>query len=285
MPALRRARRRRVARHVRVGRARDDRRRRARPPHARPARWHRPRWRRRWAERPVPTSRSADEVRDMTVWPRSPCRSPSGWSTQLHPWTSFVDRPALRARQRRRRAHGATRSTPPGPHAVAAAWPSASSSASWSAIAGAHGWGCAAGSRRLPDGVAWRQLVGVAAVAGIGFTVSLFVAGLAYEDPACGRGPPGDPRGVRRRRRARLGHPGGVGGGYVPWPRAVDRARGLIHSAWPTRGGDRGRCGYGCATPGDGPDGAGCDRMRASCAPAAPIRPSRSVRCPISSQP
>ncbi|HEX7276468.1 MAG TPA: Na+/H+ antiporter NhaA [Acidimicrobiales bacterium] len=35
----------------------------------------------------------------------------------------------------------------------------------------------------LPDGVRWGQLVGVAAVAGIGFTVSLFVAGLAFATP------------------------------------------------------------------------------------------------------
>ncbi|MGI9120157.1 MAG: Na+/H+ antiporter NhaA, partial [Acidimicrobiales bacterium] len=36
----------------------------------------------------------------------------------------------------------------------------------------------------LPRGVGWPQMVGIAAVAGIGFTVSLFVAGLAFDDPA-----------------------------------------------------------------------------------------------------
>ena len=39
------------------------------------------------------------------------------------------------------------------------------------------------GLGQLPRGVGWTQLVGVAAVAGIGFTVSLFVAGLAFEAP------------------------------------------------------------------------------------------------------
>jgi Na+:H+ antiporter, NhaA family len=39
------------------------------------------------------------------------------------------------------------------------------------------------GVARLPEDVRWRQLVGIAAIAGIGFTVSIFVAGLAYDDP------------------------------------------------------------------------------------------------------
>jgi NhaA family Na+:H+ antiporter len=34
----------------------------------------------------------------------------------------------------------------------------------------------------LPEGVTWRQLIGIATVAGIGFTVSLFIAGLAFSD-------------------------------------------------------------------------------------------------------
>jgi NhaA family Na+:H+ antiporter len=41
-----------------------------------------------------------------------------------------------------------------------------------------------AGIARLPAGVAWRDLVGAAAVAGIGFTVSLFVAELAFASVA-----------------------------------------------------------------------------------------------------
>jgi NhaA family Na+:H+ antiporter len=40
------------------------------------------------------------------------------------------------------------------------------------------GWG------RLPRGTGWRQVIGVAAVAGIGFTVALFITGLAFTDPA-----------------------------------------------------------------------------------------------------
>ena len=37
---------------------------------------------------------------------------------------------------------------------------------------------------RLPDDLGWPQVVGMAAIAGIGFTVSIFVSGLAYTDDA-----------------------------------------------------------------------------------------------------
>jgi NhaA family Na+:H+ antiporter len=40
------------------------------------------------------------------------------------------------------------------------------------------------GITRLPEGVGWGQLVGVAALAGIGFTVSLFITSLAFETQA-----------------------------------------------------------------------------------------------------
>ena len=49
------------------------------------------------------------------------------------------------------------------------------SAASWLAVR--LGWA------DLPSGVTWRHLIGAAALGGIGFTVSLFIAALAFEDP------------------------------------------------------------------------------------------------------
>lgn len=40
------------------------------------------------------------------------------------------------------------------------------------------------GITRLPKSVTWPQIAGIAVLAGIGFTVSLFIAGLAFEDQA-----------------------------------------------------------------------------------------------------
>lgn len=39
------------------------------------------------------------------------------------------------------------------------------------------------GAGRLPSGLSWAQICGTGAVAGIGFTMSLYVAALAFPDP------------------------------------------------------------------------------------------------------
>jgi NhaA family Na+:H+ antiporter len=40
------------------------------------------------------------------------------------------------------------------------------------------------GIARAPVGVSWLQLYGMTLIAGIGFTMSLFIGGLAFDDPA-----------------------------------------------------------------------------------------------------
>jgi NhaA family Na+:H+ antiporter len=50
-------------------------------------------------------------------------------------------------------------------------------------VAGAIALAVRLGIGRLPDGVTGRHIAGMAAIAGIGFTVSIFVTGLAFDDP------------------------------------------------------------------------------------------------------
>ena len=58
---------------------------------------------------------------------------------------------------------------------------SASRSAS---LRAARRWRCGSASPTKPDAYSWRQLAGAGALAGIGFTMSLFIAGQAFPDPA-----------------------------------------------------------------------------------------------------
>lgn len=50
-------------------------------------------------------------------------------------------------------------------------------------VAGAIVLAARLGIGRLPDGVTTRHIVGMAGIAGIGFTVSIFITGLAFDDP------------------------------------------------------------------------------------------------------
>ena len=97
----------------------------------------------------------------------------------LHPWTSFVIVPAFAL------ANAGVRVTAEAIGDAATSTVAVGivlglvvgklagiSVASWAAVR--------AGLARLPDGVTWLHLMGTAAVAGIGFTVSLFIAELAF---------------------------------------------------------------------------------------------------------
>ena len=66
------------------------------------------------------------------------------------------------------------------------------------------------GGGRLPDGITQRHVLGMAAIAGIGFTVSIFVAGLAFERPGLAdQAKIGVLVASRAGRARRVGHPAG----------------------------------------------------------------------------
>lgn len=100
----------------------------------------------------------------------------------LHPWTSFLVVPIFALANAGIQIDG---------DAVADA---ASSSITWGIVLGlvlgkplgvvAFTWIATRFGFRLPAGVSWRQFIGLGAAAGIGFTVSIFISGLAYEDGA-----------------------------------------------------------------------------------------------------
>ena len=102
----------------------------------------------------------------------------------LHPWTSFVVVPifALANAGVALTADGARRRRTP------ARWRSGWSSAWWSGSRSAspvpRRWPCGCGSPGSPTGVTLApHLSGSATLAGIGFTVSLFITGLAFDRP------------------------------------------------------------------------------------------------------
>ncbi len=101
---------------------------------------------------------------------------------QLHPWTSFVIVPLFAL---------ANAGVPISADALSAA---ASSPVAWGIVLGlvvgklvgvtAATWlAVRTGIGELPSGSTWTGVVGIGALAGIGFTVSIFVTGLAFDDP------------------------------------------------------------------------------------------------------
>ena len=97
---------------------------------------------------------TAAEVRDISFRLRESIRVTERLQGFLHPWTSYLIVPLF---------------------ALANA-----------GVAGAIARVTRLGIGRLPDGISTCHIVGMAAIAGIGFTVSIFVDGLAFNDPALG---------------------------------------------------------------------------------------------------
>jgi Na+:H+ antiporter, NhaA family len=106
------------------------------------------------------------------------------WLEQLlHPWTSFVVLPLFAL---------ANAGIPLGADAIGDAF---STRLTYGVIVGlvvgklvgiaSFAWlAVRLGAGALPEGARWSNVIGVAAVAGIGFTVSIFIAELAFDDPA-----------------------------------------------------------------------------------------------------
>jgi NhaA family Na+:H+ antiporter len=126
---------------------------------------------------------SAGAARETAVMARESVSVVEWLEHLLHPWTSFVILPLFAL---------ANAGIPLSSEALSAA---ASSRITLGVVLGlvvgklvgvsAFTWLAARlGLGVLPAGASWRSIVGVAALAGIGFTVSIFITGLAFEDAA-----------------------------------------------------------------------------------------------------
>jgi NhaA family Na+:H+ antiporter len=125
---------------------------------------------------------TAAELRSLTTVATEAVSVAERVQHRLHPVTSFVIVPIFALANAGVEVSGDALSAP-GTGRVAlgvvlglvVGKPLGITAASWLAVR--------SGLAALPTGVRWRQLAGAGAVAGIGFTVSLFVAGLAFDRP------------------------------------------------------------------------------------------------------
>ncbi|HEX2564790.1 MAG TPA: Na+/H+ antiporter NhaA [Acidimicrobiales bacterium] len=126
---------------------------------------------------------TAAEVRDLSFQIRESVPVTERLQDLLHPWTSYVAVPVFALANA-----GVTISA----DAIGDAAGSAISVGivgglvvgKLAGVAGAILLAVRLGYGRLPGGVDARHVVGMAGLAGIGFTVSLFITGLAFDDPA-----------------------------------------------------------------------------------------------------
>jgi Na+:H+ antiporter, NhaA family len=125
---------------------------------------------------------TAAELRQMTVMATETVSVAERLEHLLHPVTSFVIVPVFALANAGMRITG-DELAGPGAAAVAAGVAAGLLVGKAVGIAGASALAVRLGLARLPDGLAWRHIVGVGAVAGIGFTVALFITDLAFDDP------------------------------------------------------------------------------------------------------
>ena len=123
---------------------------------------------------------SADDVRATAALIRGSVSACDRQINAWHPWTSFVIVPVFALANAGIVLSGDALSDPSPVLtgvAVALVIGKLVGVASFSWIAVRLGLG------RLPDGARWGHIIGIAAVAGIGFTVSLFITDLAFDAP------------------------------------------------------------------------------------------------------
>ena len=120
----------------------------------------------------------AEEVRRVSFLIRASVPLTDRLLTLLHPWTSYVIVPLFALANAGIEIRGDRISSS---GAVTAGVLVGLVIGKTVGVAGAAWLATRLGIARLPAGVTWIQLVGAAALAGIGFTVSLFVAGLAFD--------------------------------------------------------------------------------------------------------
>ncbi|HKY67690.1 MAG TPA: Na+/H+ antiporter NhaA [Acidimicrobiales bacterium] len=136
---------------------------------------------REWAQ-DLSDEPSASELREMTVMAHETVSVAERLQNLLHPLTGFVIVPIFALANAGVRVTGDALSAP-GATAVAGGVAVGLLVGKTVGIAGASALAVRLRLARLPDGLSWRQVVGVGAVAGIGFTVSLFITSLAYDAP------------------------------------------------------------------------------------------------------
>ncbi len=125
---------------------------------------------------------SADEMRQMTVIANETVSEAERLQHLLHPITSFVVVPIFAL------ANAGVRLTAealdaPDAGAVALGVAVGLIVGKTVGITGAAALAVRLRLARLPDGLTWRDISGVATIAGIGFTVSLFITALAFDRP------------------------------------------------------------------------------------------------------
>jgi NhaA family Na+:H+ antiporter len=125
---------------------------------------------------------SAGELKTMTSLAKSTVSVTERLQHMLHPVTSYLIVP-LFALANAGVVFQASSLEAPGASAVAVGVGLGLVVGKLMGVSGAAWLAVRANVGTLPDGVGWRHIVGVAGLAGIGYTVSLFIADLAFPSP------------------------------------------------------------------------------------------------------